>query len=82
MLGALLLTVLLAAAMLCYLAFDKGRLPLRAALMALLPAAAMIFGLLPCAPVSYTHLDVYKRQSSRRASARSCSSSPRSCTAV
>lgn len=49
MLGALLLTVLLAAAMLCYLAFDKGRLPLRAALMALLPAAAMIFGLLPCA---------------------------------
>ena len=121
MLGALLLTVLLAAAMLCYLAFDKGRLPLRAALMALLPAAAMIFGLLPCAlcgrgaraltalctaaclglcawhlalqlpsllpdeaheaefgnpvndlleyalmnedmPVSYTHLDVYKRQ--------------------
>ena len=49
--------------------------------MALLPAAAMIFGLLPCAlcgrgaraltalctaaclgSVSYTHLDVYKRQ--------------------
>lgn len=46
-LGTLLLTVLLAAAMLGYLAFDKGRLPLRAALMALLPAAAMGFGLLP-----------------------------------
>ncbi len=46
-LWALILTALLAAVMLCYLALDKGRLPLRAALMAVLPAAAMGFGLLP-----------------------------------
>ena len=38
---------LLTGAMLFYLAFAKGRMPLRAALMALLPAAAMVFALLP-----------------------------------
>ncbi len=38
---------LLTGALLFYLAFAKGRMPLRAALMALLPAAAMVFALLP-----------------------------------
>lgn len=38
---------LLTAAMVFYLAYAKGRMPLRAALMALLPAAAMVFALLP-----------------------------------
>lgn len=43
----LILTALLTAAMLFYVAYTKGRMPLRAALMAMLPAAAMVFGLFP-----------------------------------
>lgn len=46
-LAVLICGVLLALAMLLYLAVFKGRLPLRAALMALLPCAALLLGVLP-----------------------------------